>query len=404
MHRKRLEIIVLLPGEMKQKICFHFIFLLVFTHSYRQTVLQHSPCCRKGFSQANDVVHIDHLSTDDAELAAQKRASAKSKVMEASELLETSDGILEGSLWHHLFLSIDVPTNVSNAPHRVHTALPQDVLAHFRAATMMKIDCNRPESPSSWTTSLFQEKDDLSGLSSKIRMLLNDLPQGERSVIFSSSKEGVLHLTAVIKAFGIECYNLYTGATNSDATEHWVAAALDSIKVGPVIVIQAGAAASGLTLTAASKIFLMEPFNRTEEEAQAYARCHRYGQTNDVHVKVYYAPVSVEARLLRWRKRSGGKFTTNNAPKYIYSELYCEKHDDATADFSLGEDSSEEDFDEIRSNGAEEQSAEVHEENIRTQFLLGLVDEHGNPVGGEAPGDHAATLDRPVSGRRFILG
>lgn len=201
------------------------------------------------------------------------RASAKSKVMEASKLLETSDGILDGNLWYHLFLSIDLPTNVSNAPHRVHTALPQDVLAHIRAATMMKIDCNRLESPSSQ----LKEKDNLSGLSSKVQMLLNDLPLGERSVIFSSSKEGVLHLTAIMKGFGIECYNLYTGATDSDATEHWVTAALDDSSKGPVIVIQAGAAASGLTLTAASKIFLMEPFNRTEEEAQAYARCHRYG-------------------------------------------------------------------------------------------------------------------------------
>ena len=115
--------------------------------------------------------------------------------------------------------------------------------------------------------------------------------------------------------------------------------------------------------------------------------------------------MSVEARLLRWRKRSVGKFTSNNAPKYIYSKLNCEKHDDVTTDSSLGEDDFENDSDEIEigSSSADEQSAEVHEENIRTQFLLGLMDEHGNPVGGEAP-DHAATLDRSVSGRRFILG
>jgi hypothetical protein len=79
----------------------------------------------------------------------------------------------------------------------------------------------------------------------------------------------------------------------------------------PVLIVQAGAAASGLTLTAACKMFMLEPFQRMEEEQQAYARCHRYGQEHPVHVKVYYAPVSVESRLLEWRKRASERPTGN---------------------------------------------------------------------------------------------
>jgi hypothetical protein len=39
-----------------------------------------------------------------------------------------------------------------------------------------------------------------------------------------------------------------------------------------VLIVQAGAAACGLTLTAACKMFIMEPFRKHEEEKQAYAR------------------------------------------------------------------------------------------------------------------------------------
>ena len=34
-------------------------------------------------------------------------------------------------------------------------------------------------------------------------------------------------------------------------------------------------------------------------------------------------------------------------------------------------------------SGGEDNSGEVAEDNLRTQFLLGLLDEHGNPIGGD---------------------
>lgn len=380
--------------------------LIIWIDTIDHFLLLFSPCCRKGFNQHNDVIHIDHLATDHDEIA-MERADAKKKVVEASELMESSDGILEGELWRALFLSIDLPTHVSNAPHRHHTALPQDVLAHFRAATGMMIDCSRSDTPVSWAGKESKGDSYYSGISSKIQTLLRDLPLGERSVVFSSSKEGVLHLTSVIKACGIDCFSLYVGSADASATELWGAVELDEKIPGPVLVIQAGAAASGLTLTAASKIFLMEPFNRQEEEQQAYARCHRYGQTKNVHVKVYYAPVSVESRLLRWRKRSAEKFAAaSNGPNYVFTELYedsgDEEGDDGTVDnsVSLGE----KDGDEETDGEKKEESDEVHEEeNLRTQFLLGLVDEHGNPIGEETQVNQRVE-ERPVTGRRFILG
>jgi SNF2 family DNA or RNA helicase len=136
------------------------------------------------------------------------------------------------------------------------------------------------------------------GLGSKIEALLADLPRNERSVVFSSSKECVKHLIEVLKYKGVACRALFTGQSLQvlkQAVSEWEGPSV------PVLLVQSGAAASGLTLTVASKLFIMEPFLRVEEEQQAYARLHRFGQTSAVQVRCYFHPVSVESRLLAWR-------------------------------------------------------------------------------------------------------
>jgi hypothetical protein len=66
-------------------------------------------------------------------------------------------------------------------------------------------------------------------------------------------------------------------------------------------------------------------------------RCHRHGQTKPVHVKCYYAPVSVESRLLEWRKRASKKDTTdavmasadsNQEAKIVYATLDVDDDED----------------------------------------------------------------------------
>jgi len=220
-----------------------------------------------------------------------------------------------------------------------------------------------------------------------------------------------------MKSKGIECFGLYTGQDTS-VTEHavssWSSTAVDSFKAGPVLVVQAGAAASGLTLTAASKVFLMEPFSRQEEEQQAYARCHRYGQKKDVHVKVYYSPVTVESRLLRWRKRSMDEkmAAAGDGTNYVFSQLFEEEGEDSAEDEGYDDTLDEEAGGGYKDEGDDDKSNSDHEgdlpelaeDNLRTQFLLGLVDEDGNPT-GESPsirgrGEAAQAM---ASARRFVL-
>jgi len=63
----------------------------------------------------------------------------------------------------------------------------------------------------------------------------------------------------------------------------------------------AGAAASGLTLVDACKIFVMDAIHKEEEQKQIEARCHRFGQKNPVTVVNYFSPVSVESRIFSLR-------------------------------------------------------------------------------------------------------
>jgi hypothetical protein len=356
------------------------------------------PNCRRPFCPSSEVIHIDHAK-DDSEEQLEMRNKAKGKVREASDMLESSNGVIDGDLWHSLFLSIDIPVGVSRRAHPVHTAIPRDVLAHLRAATGMDLDCPRSAIP--------QRTEH--GLSSKVQALLRDLPSGEHSVVFSTSKDGVLHISTVLHSRSIPCFSLYVGQNTTDTAESvnaWENTKCDETKTGPVLVDQAGAAASGLTLTAASKLFLMEPFSRQEEEMQAYARCHRYGQTNNVHVKVYYVPVTVESRLLEWRKRAANKMAdtpTSSGANYVFTELFDEEESD--------DEDSDEDIDMVDRRSSDETDgdegdAETTEDRRRTQFLLGLVDADGNPIVPNEDEDETTEDgddDRKISARRFVL-
>jgi hypothetical protein len=122
--------------------------------------------------------------------------------------------------------------------------------------------------------------------------------------VFASSKQTVKHLLALLEIKDIGCRGLFTGQSEArkSAVQDW------SRMTIRVLVVQAGAAC-GLTLTAASKMFILEPFIKHEEEQQAYARLHRYGQ-EEVVCKIYYARFCNESRLLEWRKRATGQAAT----------------------------------------------------------------------------------------------
>ena len=216
------------------------------------------PNCRKQFSFAVDVIYVDHRLKDEEEFLAKERKIAKQTVREASRMLEKSNGLLDAKMWRQLYLAFDVPSEISVSRNSLLPALPREILSHFRAATGgMEIHCGRGETPT-------KNSRKGAGLCSKVQALLADLPRTERSVVFSSSKECIRHLIEVLKSEAIGCRALFTGQSIEclrQAVSDWEED-LSVLPTVPVLLVQAGAAASGLTLTSASKMFIMEPFLR----------------------------------------------------------------------------------------------------------------------------------------------
>ena len=270
-------------------------------------------------------------------------------------------------------MNFDLPTNVPSHGSPTFTAIPKEVLTHLRAATGMKTHCKPSDRPP-----LGSMKG--AGRCSKIQRLLEDLPTDERAVVFSSNHDVLVHIKVVLEEENIGFQAILQG----QSTDKLKDSVLNWEKDGetptdpppfPCLLVQAGAAASGLTLTAASKIFIMEPFIRHEQERQAYARCHRLTQTKPVAVKVYYTPVSVESRLLDWRKGGKAPVDASDSNKMEYEqdnettiivhdvdqEESCEDDASAGSDGSYIED-------------GEDNEDESDHEIDQAKYLLGLYE------------------------------
>lgn len=70
-----------------------------------------------------------------------------------------------------------------------------------------------------------------------------------------------------------------------------------------VLLISLRAGGVGLNLTAASNVFMMDPWWSFAVEAQAIDRVHRMGQMRDVNVTRFVVKDSIEERMLRVQDR-----------------------------------------------------------------------------------------------------
>jgi hypothetical protein len=185
-------------------------------------------------------------------------------------MLQESNGQLSPQVWDQLYQAIDEPEGISSSlDHRV-SAIPRHFLVHLRASINgLPVLCRTNCQP----MSLVETCD---CLSSKVKTLVRDLPSNERSVVVSCSKATIEHLDWVLTALGIGHRALFMGQkveSTEAALREWQSTNLGEGErtqpLFPVLLVQAGAAASGLTLTAVCRIFLMEPFLRQSEEQQA---------------------------------------------------------------------------------------------------------------------------------------
>jgi len=144
-------------------------------------------------------------------------------------------------------------------------------------------------------------------LSPKAHALLEHLrrqPAGSKAVVFSQLKEALLHVGGVLTANGMGNATIAPGSSAEDRQQ-----AVHEFATDPecrVLLLHAGVAAAGLTLTMAHHAYLLEPFLTLGDELQAMNRCHRIGQEHEVRTVTFYVRGTVEERLLAYRLRSEG--------------------------------------------------------------------------------------------------
>ena len=149
----------------------------------------------------------------------------------------------------------------------------------------------------------------LSGKASKltkIKALLQDLKGLKRRdpsmhcVVFTNSNEAHKMLVDILKPHYKVC--AFKVGSDSKARDKAVREFQKGLKGGgsaTVFVVTMKAGAVGITLTAASRVYLMEPCLDPASELQAAGRIHRLGQTKDVLVKRFAFRDSIDERIIK---------------------------------------------------------------------------------------------------------
>jgi superfamily II DNA or RNA helicase len=139
--------------------------------------------------------------------------------------------------------------------------------------------------------------------SAKVSLLLESLDnvvaEGHRALVFSQWTSLLDRIEPHLGAARIPFLRL-DGATRDRAG---VVEAFQAANGPPVLLLSLKAGGSGLNLTAADHIFLMDPWWNPAVEDQAADRAHRIGQTNPVMVYRLVAEDTIEERILALQER-----------------------------------------------------------------------------------------------------
>jgi superfamily II DNA or RNA helicase len=134
--------------------------------------------------------------------------------------------------------------------------------------------------------------------SSKVALLLEELAtavaEGHKSLVFSQWTSLLDRVEPHLRAAGIAWLRL-DGSTRDRAG---VVAGFQAEDGPPVLLLSLQAGGSGLNLTAADHVFLLDPWWNPAVEDQAADRAHRIGQTRPVLVHRLVASDTVEERVL----------------------------------------------------------------------------------------------------------
>jgi DNA repair protein RAD16 len=166
--------------------------------------------------------------------------------------------------------------------------------------------------------------------SSKLRQLQKDIRNlhsrdpNMRAVVFTQFLKQKACIEAAVKSTGINVYSL-CGSTNAKVRDSNIRMFQSLATPGPaVFVVTMRAGSVGMTLTAASHVFLMEPCINPATEIQAAGRIHRLGQTKPVGVTKYAYGGSLETNIKTLHDRiveGTIEITANRIPRAALSIL-----------------------------------------------------------------------------------
>ncbi len=137
--------------------------------------------------------------------------------------------------------------------------------------------------------------DDSGKFETVCEMMTEVIEQGNKVLIFSSFVEHLKLYRTFLDAQNIK-YAYLDGATK-DRKEQ--VEKFQNDNETQVFLLSLKAGGTGLNLTKASYVFLLDPWWNPAAEAQAYDRAHRIGQQNKVFVYKFISRNSIEEKILR---------------------------------------------------------------------------------------------------------
>ena len=137
--------------------------------------------------------------------------------------------------------------------------------------------------------------DDSGKFETVCEMMTEVIEQGDKVLIFSSFVEHLKLYRKFLDAQNIK-YAYLDGATKDRKEQVEKFQNNDDIQV---FLLSLKAGGTGLNLTKASYVFLLDPWWNPAAEAQAYDRAHRIGQQNKVFVYKFISRNSIEEKILR---------------------------------------------------------------------------------------------------------
>ncbi|OHW90951.1 alpha-mannosyltransferase [Colletotrichum incanum] len=141
------------------------------------------------------------------------------------------------------------------------------------------------------------------GLPSKVKALVADLdrqPPGVKSIVFSTWKMTLDVVERALNKAGKASVRFDGNVPQKDRQP-----LVENFRKDPgvpVMLLTLSCGAVGLTLTAASRVYLMEPHWNPNLEEQALARVHRIGQTREVTTVRLYVRDSFEEQVMEVQK------------------------------------------------------------------------------------------------------